>query len=1120
MAVANGTGNTISVFQNISSTGILSTSSFSNKLDFTSGTTPWGITTSDIDGDLKPDIIVTNRGSNTLSLFRNVTIQGVLSTSSFETKVDFLTGGNPQAVSISNLVGDVKPDIVVSNIGSNTISVFRNIGTPGSITSGTLNPKVDFGTGNGPEVVSLGDIDGDSKTDLIALNYFGNSISVLQNIVLISSLPSPPTLGTITHPTCSVSTGSVVLNGLPASGTWTVTRTPGGITTTGSGTSSTIAGIPAGTYSFTVTNEASLTSASSADVVINSQPVTPTAPVVGIITQPTCSSAFGSVNLTGLPSLAGGWTIIRTPGGATMTGSGTSATFPTIPAGSYTFTVSNATGCTSLASGSAVINAQPETPTAPVVGTIAQPTCSVSTGSVDLSGLPATGTWTLTLSPGGTTTTGTGTTKTITGLAANTYTYTVSNGSCTSAASANIVINAQAGAPSAPVVGTITQPTCSVSTGTVDLSGLPATGTWTLTLSPGGITTTGTGTTNTMTGLAEGTYTYTVTNDAACISAPSANIVVNAQPLTPSAPVVGALTQPTCALATGSVPLSGLPATGTWTLTLTPGGEVTTGTGATKTVTGLAAGTYSYIVTNESACTSASSADFTINAQPVTPSAPAVGTITQPTCALATGSVALSGLPATGTWTLTRSPGGTVTTGTGTTTTISGLASGIYTYIVTNSAPCTSVASAQIVINTQPVTPAAPVNGTVTHPTCVLATGSVAFSGLPATGSWTITRTPGGTATAGTGASATVSGIAEGTYTFTVTNADGCTSAATGNVVINSQPPTSPAPVIGTIVHPSCLLSTGSIQLTGLPSTGSWTVTRTPGAVSNSSTGTSITLTGIPAGSYTYTVTNSSGCISVASAGAVVNAQPVTPTVPLIGTVIQPACLAPTGTIPLSGLPAAGSWTLTPISGSPITGTGVSYAVTSLNKGTYSYTVTNSSGCTSASTADIIINDVPVGVIPVISKKWSDVLICYNLNNKLDKYQWFNGTTPLTGETSEQFYWANKQAGSYRVLTTDKDGCKNYSNTIVLTSGSKSISAFPNPARENVSINLNDEPLGKAVISIYNQTGTKVMEIEADKEYETLIQELSVGNLDEGMYYIRVTVNQVNVYNTKIVVVK
>lgn len=80
-------------------------------------------------------------------------------------------------------------------------------------------------------------------------------------------------------------------------------------------------------------------------------------------------------------------------------------------------------------------------PTAPVVGTITQPGCAITTGSVALSGLPA-GSWTITGSPSGSAT-GSGTTGSVTGLTASTsYTFTVSVGSCISAPSTAAVLNA------------------------------------------------------------------------------------------------------------------------------------------------------------------------------------------------------------------------------------------------------------------------------------------------------------------------------------------------------------------------------------------------------------------------------------------------------------------------------------------------------------------------------------------------------------------------------------------------------------------------------------------------------------------------------------------------------
>lgn len=91
--------------------------------------------------------------------------------------------------------------------------------------------------------------------------------------ITVLSLPSAPTIGAITQPTCAVPTGSVALSDLPSSGTWTLTRTPGGTTYTGTGTTYTVTGMPAGaTYTFTVANSSGCVSSSSASVVVNSDP--------------------------------------------------------------------------------------------------------------------------------------------------------------------------------------------------------------------------------------------------------------------------------------------------------------------------------------------------------------------------------------------------------------------------------------------------------------------------------------------------------------------------------------------------------------------------------------------------------------------------------------------------------------------------------------------------------------------------------------------------------------------------------------------------------------------------------------------------------------------------------
>ena len=83
----------------------------------------------------------------------------------------------------------------------------------------------------------------------------GSCTATSATVDVIAANPVAPNAAAPTQPTCATPTGSVLLSGLPSSGTWTVTRMPGTINTSGTGTTATILNLPAGaTYTFTVTN--------------------------------------------------------------------------------------------------------------------------------------------------------------------------------------------------------------------------------------------------------------------------------------------------------------------------------------------------------------------------------------------------------------------------------------------------------------------------------------------------------------------------------------------------------------------------------------------------------------------------------------------------------------------------------------------------------------------------------------------------------------------------------------------------------------------------------------------------------------------------------------------------
>jgi gliding motility-associated-like protein len=860
------------------------------------------------------------------------------------------------AVPTAPVVGTVTQPTCNISTGSVALS-----GLPASFDwTVTATPGGTTSTGNGTTTNFAGLVAGQTYTFKVT-NYAG-CVSAASTGAVVNAQPSTPTapvVGLITPPSCSLATGSVVLTGLPPTGIWTLKRYPGGVSTQGSGTSTTISGLLTGTYNFSVTNDANCTSTSlSNDVNILPQPSTPSAPLIGTVTQPSCSVATGSVALSGLPS--DNWTVTLLPVGTTMAGSGTTATFSNIPAGTVTFTVTGSNTCTSLPSSSVLINAAPATPSAPSIGTVDQPTCALATGTIVLNSLPA-GAWVLTRNPGGVTTASSGTSYTVSGLVPATYSFTVTNASnCVSPSSFSVAINNPPAPPGTPEFLT----DCSLGFGHAVLTITTPLGNNMQYSLDGGTYQTSTIFSN----VANGNHFLAARNPAGCVT--TTGIFTTS---------CGCINAPTVALS--------LIADSTCGVTpVTVDGNTFGGSATSVTITENGAGTvnpsstttspfsFTYtpaagdagkkvvitVTTNNPLGTPclAAVATFTLTVNAI-PTAPVIGTITNLTCSTSTGSIALSGLPSTGTWMLTRSPDNVTASGTGTTSTESGIPAGTYTFIVTSEAGCQSSSSGPAVINTQPDSPTAPIIGAITHPTCTTSTGTVPLSGLPATGTWTLTRLPGGSTRTSSGATYLATTIPSGTYTFTVTNAAGCVSPQSASFVINDQPQTPVPPSIGSITDPSCTEPTGSVDLYGLPPTGKWTLTRYSPAVADTGRGSSTTLSKIPTGTYNYTVMNEAGCTSGASANVFIKSAPATPAAPIIlpGAITQPTLAVPTGSVQLSGLPSSGAWIITRLPDMVTTsGTGGTYKITGLEGGLYNFTVTNVVGCTSLPSTDVIIS--------------------------------------------------------------------------------------------------------------------------------------------------------------------
>lgn len=480
-------------------------------------------------------------------------------------------------------------------------------------------------------------------------------------------------------------------------------------------------------------------------------------------------------------------------------------------------------------------------------------------------------------------------------------------------------------------------------------------------------------TASTATGLCDGSYTVTVTDNTGCSKTASPSVTE------PFALIVSTVTSSaTCGNSNGSASATVGGGTTPYTyLWNDPPPQQTTGT-----ATGLAAGGYMVTVTDANGCTG---------------SAPAtVSNTGGPTLVLNKTDVLCNG-NSTGTATVNAAGGNPPytylwsTTPAQSSTTATGLSAGTYFISVSDNSGC--LGTAGITITEPPALTAAisagsiNCNGGNNGSATVMVTGGT----TPYTYNWS------------TGATQSViSNLFAGIYTVTVSDNKGCT---TTNSTAITQPPLLVSSV--SVTNAGCYGGNGSVNLTPsggvVPYTFSWSNSAVTEDISS-----------VPAGNYTVTVTDSKGCTITSSATVT---QPSA--LNLAITTVPATCGSTNGSaqVTVTGgiTPYSYLWNDPPPQQS-------SSGATGLAAGGYNVTVTDANTCTGVAAATVSNTGGPILTmnkfdVGCYGDSTGAAWVTASGGNPPYTYAW--NTIPVQNTTNA----FGLTAGTWFVSVTDNSGC-------------------------------------------------------------------------------------------------
>jgi len=340
-----------------------------------------------------------------------------------------------------------------------------------------------------------------------------------------------------------------------------------------------------------------------------------------------------------------------------------------------------------------------------------------------------------------------------------------------------------------------------------------------------------------------------------------------------------------------------------------------------------------------------------------------------------------------------------------TTPTATGLIAGNYTVTVTDALGCSSVTSITLI---DP--PLLTLTTSVTGASCGLSDGTATANGGGGTGSYTYAWS-----TSPVQTTQTATGLAPGSYSVIITDANGCTQTATANITTTTGPTITASALTNVLCNGGNTGFASSTPTGGTaPLTFQWSPTNQTTQIAS----------GLTAGTYTVIVTDVNGCSATAT---VTITEP-----PAILSAVSSGTIACNGGTTNATVTASGgtgtltySWSTSPVQ--------TTTTATGLTQGNYTVTITDANGC--SSTQSVTISQPSAMSVSATSSgsncgSASVGVASANAGGGTAPYTYAWSTSPVQTTTTI----SNLAAGTYSVVVTDANGCSSASSTTITNS--------------------------------------------------------------------------------------